>query len=279
MLFLQRQVRRAVRWRQREAAALLARSAAETCIVGLYALHTDEAAKALAAKDAAYLPRFLEFLVTAGLVSKATVEDAAKELGSNARLPRYSDMARQIPEGPDKKSAAFIYDRFYGPLSHFFTHASAFTLGRHIRPDNRLQRKPVSPWPRRSSTHLTDACAGVLAAAIARQADAAHERSTEYARAHGDRVMTPVMAVGGAGFLRSVDWRRLPSTVGAIKEMRAYLTGPALADPLGEREARVRAFFAEAYELIGGDNDSQKILYMVVDDMTKRILSEEDNEA
>jgi hypothetical protein len=278
LLFLQRQVWRAVRWRQREAAALLARSAAETCIVGLYSLHSDDAAKALAAKDATFLPRFLRFLVTAGLVSKATVEAAAKELGSNARLPKYADMAGQIPEGPHKNSAAFIYDSFYAPLSHFFTHASGFTLGRHVRPDNRLQRKPVSPWPRRSPAHLTDACAGVLAAAIAREAGIAQERFIKYATAHGDRVMIPVIAVGGTGFLRSASWRRLPGTVRAIKEMRAYLAGPALADSPAEREARVRAFFTDAYQVFGGYTGSQEIFSVVVDDMTRRILSEQDSE-
>lgn len=166
LLFLQRQVRRAVRWRQREAAALLGRSAAETCIVGLYGLHTEDAAKALAAKDAVYFPRFLGFLVTAGLVSEAAVQAAAKEIASNTRLPRYSEMAGRIPEGPHRNSASFIYDAFYGPLSHFFTHASGFTLGRHVRPDNQLRRKPVSPC---SPAHLTDACAGVQAAAIAEE--------------------------------------------------------------------------------------------------------------
>jgi hypothetical protein len=118
LLFLQRQVRRAVRWRQREAAALPARSAAETCIVGLYSLHNDDAAKALTAKDATFLSRSLGFLVTTGLVSKATVEAAVREFGSNARLPRYSDMAGQIPEAAHRNSAAFIYDTFYAPLSH-----------------------------------------------------------------------------------------------------------------------------------------------------------------
>jgi len=278
LLFLQRQIRRAVRWRQREAAALLARSATETCIVGLYALHNDDAAKALAAKDATFLPRFLGFMVTAGLVSKTTVDAAVKDLGTNARLPRYSEMSGHIPEGAHRNSAAFIYDSFYAPLSHFFTHASGFTLGRHVRQDRRLQRKPASPWPRRSAAHLADACAAILAAAIAGDTAAARQRFIKYATKHADRAMTPAIAAGGAGFLRSVDWRRLPGIVAAIREMRAYLAGTALADPPAELEIRIRAFFTDAYQAFGGNAVSQELLAAVVEDMTRRVLSELDSQ-
>ncbi len=277
LLFLQRQARRAVRWRQREAAALLARSAAETCIAGLYSLHTDDATKAFAAKDAAVLPRLFDLLVAAGVVSKGTVEATARQIGSDARLPTYGEMAGRIPEGPDRNTAAYIYGSFYRTLSHFFTHANGFTLGRHIRPDNRLQRKPVSPWPLRSATHLTDACAGVLAAAIARQADVAtFQRSTGYASIHGDRVMIPVVAVGGTGLLRSVYWSRVPRVVLKARELRVYLDGPGLADSPAAREALVRRFFTEAYQVIRGSARNQEMLAIVVDDMTRRVLSEPD---
>jgi aminoglycoside phosphotransferase (APT) family kinase protein len=114
LLFLQRQTRRAVRWRQREAAALLARSAAETCIVGLYSLHADDATKAFAAKDAAVLPRLFDILGAAGIVSKAAVE----QIGSDARLPLYGDMAGRIPEGADRNAAAYIYDSFCSSTCH-----------------------------------------------------------------------------------------------------------------------------------------------------------------
>jgi hypothetical protein len=39
LLWLQRQVRRAVRGRHREASVMLARASVETCILGLYCLH------------------------------------------------------------------------------------------------------------------------------------------------------------------------------------------------------------------------------------------------
>jgi hypothetical protein len=60
--------------------------------------------------------------------------------------------------------------------------------------------------------------------------------------------------------------------------MRAYLAGPALADPPAEREARVRAFFTDTYQTFGGYTGSQEILTVAVDDMTRRVLSEQDGE-
>ncbi|PZG01485.1 hypothetical protein C1I99_07030 [Micromonospora deserti] len=47
LLWLQRETRRAVRTRQREAAALLARTSMETCILGLWCLHNPTAASKL----------------------------------------------------------------------------------------------------------------------------------------------------------------------------------------------------------------------------------------
>jgi hypothetical protein len=51
LLFLQRDTRRAVRTRQREATGLLARTSMETCILGLWCLHKPDAASKLRASE------------------------------------------------------------------------------------------------------------------------------------------------------------------------------------------------------------------------------------
>lgn len=107
-----------------------------------------------------------------------------------------------------------------------------------------------------------------------KKAGAAYEQFIKYASARGDRTMMPVVAVGGTGFLRSMNWRQLPGIVRAIKEMRAYLAGPALTDPPSERDARVRAFFTDAFQVIGSYAESPEIVAIVVDDMTGKVLSE-----
>jgi hypothetical protein len=276
MLFLQREVRRAVRWRQREAAALLARSATETCMVGLYCLHNNDAPKSLEGRDAVALAGLLRYLVEAGLVSQAVVDAAVGSLDTGARLPRYSQMAESIPEGRDREAADNAYRRFYVPLSHFFTHASAFTLMRHVRPDRTLHRRPASPWPRRSPVRLADGCAGVIAAAIATQAGKAEAdaRFTSYAIAHLERAVTPVFAVGGIGFLRGANWGRLPGAFRAARQTRAYLIGPARSVPQAEREARVREALTVALQVLRQDQRSAALIKLLVDDLTARVLRE-----
>ena len=229
LIWLQQQVRRAARWRQSEAAALLARSATETCILGLYCLYNDDATKALTTKDSEGLRNILGYLADAGL-----------------------------------------YRRFYTSLSHFFTHANGFTLMRHVRPDNRLRRKPVSPWTRRAAVRLTDTCAGALASAIAKHAGRPSAWFAEYADAHSKRVLTPLGSVGGIGLARTFAWRNLIPAIEAITETRRYLEGPWHTDTRAERLARVRDGLDRALYLAQGIDEP--IRSILLDDFAARVL-------
>src|SRR4051812_45141854 len=68
LLFLQRETRRAVRTRQREAAALVARTGIETCILGLWCLYVPDAASRLRASEYKTAAAMLTFLSSTGLL-------------------------------------------------------------------------------------------------------------------------------------------------------------------------------------------------------------------
>lgn len=278
LLFLQVQTRRAAWLRQSEAAALLARSAAETCIVGLYCLHHDDAPKALDAADWAHGMKLIAFLVADGVIPQQLLEDAAQQLAMpGAKLPSISRMAELIPDSSHKTSARFVYDRYYGPLSHYFAHASAYTLMRTVRARDRVARNPQSPWPRRSAAHLTDACAAVLAAAIAEQSGSG-ESFRRYAHPHAKRTLPPVLGAVGAGILHGLNWHQIPQAARAVRETRAYLApgGPAEADSRDVRENRVRATMEAVYKALRIYADNPQMFGPTVDHFVGQVLDEYD---
>jgi hypothetical protein len=71
LLWLQRLVRRAGRARRDEEAALLARSAVDACIIGLYCLHSGTAVAALPAANNRAARRIAGYLTDFGLMSES----------------------------------------------------------------------------------------------------------------------------------------------------------------------------------------------------------------
>jgi hypothetical protein len=116
------------------------------------------------------------------------------EPGPNLNL---KDLAIWLEKEHSLKAPKVLYSDYYIPLSHFFAHPSAFTLMRHVGPDERLRRKPLSPWSRRSAVRLADCCTGLMAKEVADKADSPSALFTAYAGAHASRVLVPatVMAV------------------------------------------------------------------------------------
>jgi hypothetical protein len=74
VLWLQRQTRRAVRGRHREASVMLARSSIEACILGLYCLHEDGAVAHLQAANIKALRDVVHYLSDTGLVPAEVIE-------------------------------------------------------------------------------------------------------------------------------------------------------------------------------------------------------------
>jgi hypothetical protein len=167
LLWLQGQVHRSVVLRQREAAALLARSMVELCITGLWALGNDQAPKALGGRDSPVVPRLLAPLISAGIFSKRTADVAVTALSTGVVMPSIRDIAVQADRRAGNDDAVVFYDKFYAPLSHFYAHANGFALTRHGFPSGKLRLRPVSIWPLRAPARLADGCVGTLAAAVA----------------------------------------------------------------------------------------------------------------
>jgi hypothetical protein len=99
-----------------------------------------------------------------------------------------------------------------------FTHAYAFALMRHVRPDGTLRRRPDFPWVRRSAARMADGCAAVLAASIADKAGTRSELFHRSATAHLDRLLTPALVFAVKGAFRSGPWRQFPRTLQSIVE-------------------------------------------------------------
>jgi hypothetical protein len=76
LLSLQHETRRAVRTRQRVAAALLARTSMETCILGLWCLHNPDAASKLRTSEIKTAPAMLTFLSSTELIPDTLIRQA-----------------------------------------------------------------------------------------------------------------------------------------------------------------------------------------------------------
>jgi hypothetical protein len=250
ILSLQRDTRRAVRSRRHEAAALQARVALETYILGVFCLHAEDGVSKLVAADNRALRKLLAYLADNDLVSLAAINDSADAVGRPGPDFNARAAAQWLATERSMGLPLSLYERYYVPLSHFYAHPSGFALMRHVGPGGKLRRRPARAWARRSPARLADACAGFMAAAVAEEIGSDGGRFAKYAEAHIDRTLTPAGSVAGRGLREAVDWRKLPETLRIIAELRRYTHGPAVDDDPDEREARIRSGFEKAFGLL-----------------------------
>ena len=201
LLWLQGETRWAVRSRHAESATMLARASIETLIVGLYCLHEEQAVTQLQSENLRSLGLLLRYLSDEGLMPTAVVDECIRRLaqGTPARGPSPEFMARKIDKATGGAAAVSLYERFYRPTASLAVHASGLTLMRHVRADDTLARRPRRVWARRSPARIADACVGVLAAAVAREAGPVYPAAEQYASRHLDRALTPVAMFGAPG--------------------------------------------------------------------------------
>jgi hypothetical protein len=135
LLWLQHQVRRAVRNRQREAANMLARASIETLIVRLWCLHNERAVSELDAASIKALRDMLTFLSReeifpgqASFLPERVLDECIARLGQPAAAPSYEAMARQVDKAMGGRGALSLYDRYYRPTSTLAVHATAAAL-------------------------------------------------------------------------------------------------------------------------------------------------------
>jgi hypothetical protein len=234
LLWLQRLTHNAVSMRRDEDAALLARASIETCIVGLYCIHSGDAIAHLSAPSYGSSGP-VPYLTNAELGSPAAIDSAVLALGEVGPDLNIRDLALWLEREHGLVLATGLYHRYYVPLSHLFTHAYAFALMRHVRPDGTLRRRPAFPWVKRSAARMADGCTAVLAASIADKTGTPSELFHRSATAHLDRLLTPALVFAVKGAFRSGPWREFPSTLQSIIEAQRSAELPGHGhDPAGE---------------------------------------------
>jgi hypothetical protein len=278
LLFLQRETRRAVRMRQREASALLARTGIETCILGLWCLLIPGAAAKLRASEYRTGAAMLTFLSSTGLISQELIRDAVSALGEPQGLPAVRTMTEQVDSKTTATLAIHLYDVAYRPASQYFTHATNSALRRHVTADYGYTARPANPWVRRAPVRLVDACVGVLAGAIANTIAAPSELFVRYGEDHATRVLPPLLATIGKGIGRQLGWDGIVAVLKEAGATRAYLSGVGVSDTPEERKARLSSMYDSLIARLGIDDVPPDAIRPVVDHFIAMALREWDAE-
>ena len=216
VLHLQHLTRSAASERRDEDAALLALASIETCIVGLYCLHSGDAIADLSAANYGSGGQNRSYLSDANLGSAEAINGAVAALGALGPDLKVRDLALWLEREQELIQAATLYHHYYVPLSHLFSRAYAFALMRHVNPNGSLRRRPAFQWTRCSAARVADGCTGLLAANIADVSGARPEPFLRYATAHFDRALTPGFAFAASGALRAGPLRAVPAALTAL---------------------------------------------------------------
>jgi hypothetical protein len=148
LLDLQRQIRRSSKLRQSEGAALLARTAIDTCITGMFCLHVPEAISRLKADNSKSASNMMRFLLATGAVSELASNAAKGVFGNPRRLETPTVLLKEIEEAGGPTSAGQLYDRVINRCRSFSptevacrysamsTSRTAYGISRAIRGQN-----------------------------------------------------------------------------------------------------------------------------------------------
>ncbi|MFJ8685478.1 hypothetical protein [Micromonospora wenchangensis] len=277
LLWLQRETRRAVRIRQREAAALLARTSMETCILGLWCLHNPAAASKVRTSAIKTAPAMLTFLSSTGLIPDTLIRQAVRALGEPEMLPDVRSMAAQIDAKTSATLTIHLYDQAYRPASQYFTHATSSSLLRHVTHERRRITRPANSWVRRAPVRLADACVGLLAGGVANQVTEPTDLFLRYAEGHAGRVLPPLLATIGKGMARKLNVAGVVHMLRKSHEVRAYLSRTGPEDAPVEREARLRDLYDTLIARLDLDLPPEAI-QPIIDHFIATVLAEWDTE-
>lgn len=274
-LWLQREVHSALRWRQREASALLARSAVENCIVGLYCLHANDPMSELRGQNAELVRGLFRYLLDAGVINQRMMRILMDEVAGTTRprVLRIGTLAEEVATRSDDPLTRDLYLRLYAPLSTFFAHANGIAFLRHVRRGN-VRRKPMYPWLRRSPARTADACVGILAYEIAMRRGVEAERFRRYARGHIDRSITPLPVAAGREMRSSLKWRLLPEVILEIWKARRYFETQGQQASRDDQAARLRASLGKVIGVLNTDI-SEETEELLIDEMSDHLVGEE----
>jgi hypothetical protein len=275
ILWLQKQTRRAACSRQREAAALLARSALEACILGLYCLHAEDPVADLRAAYLKATGQMLDYLTADGFIPRDVMDQALRAFGTPKQGPTVKAMAELVDAQTGGTVAADLYRRLYAPTSTFFVHANTASLLRHVDTHSALSARPSFPWARRSAVRLADACVGILAAAIANDGGTPTAGFVSYAEAHVKRVIMPVAITAGKGVVRLGGLAQFRGMLHDARDLRDYLfSAQAANDPPHMREVRVRVLINKFAATVVDADTPAGVVQPIADYLVQKILSE-----
>jgi hypothetical protein len=244
-LALQRQTHRLVRWRQREAAALLARTSVENTILGLWCLYSKDPMERLRGGVGKAMKDSLKYLYEGDVLRTALIDLLVEEVGGSESLPNVFEMADTVRREADSNLTTDLYKRLYTPLSAFFAHSNGPVLMRHVKSNGAPRFRPSYPWNRRGPARAADACLGVLALAVCNRTTVSKQNPEyfeKYANAHMARTLAPVPVMLGRGSRRTIRWSRIPVAIARLRDGARYLhSSQGASDTWNVREARVRS--------------------------------------
>jgi hypothetical protein len=242
LLWLQRATRRAAWLRQRDATALLARAAIETCISSVYWLGTEDATARLTGDNAKSLQKMLKAGFRNTPLTPEIIRSLTSVLGTPAGLPALVDMATKTRD----QFLIDVYGRLYVPLSTFSAHASGFAMLRHVDSNGKLLEKPSFTISLRILVHTTDACAARLAIALAERQGIDSSELVAYGNAHVHRTTHPLLSLAAAPTVRKTGPRGIIGVVRCVRAFRAYTKSPAFIEGSYEdRKAHAKAVMTE----------------------------------
>lgn len=216
----------------------------ETCLVGLYCLHTPSAAAELSKDNGKRMRELTKYITQTGVgpdvFTPEVVDALAETMGGAGQLPKLFEMAESVAGVTQQTYTMDLYQRIYVPTSAFFVHSGGIALLRHVGADHRLRSHPSFPWSRRSAVHAADATLGILALAIADKTDRQNaERFADYANAHMHRTTPPIISLVARQAIRNVEWSSVPASLWGLRTIsRYYHSGEAAAASRDEREAQ-----------------------------------------
>jgi hypothetical protein len=260
LLYLQQLTRSAVIERRSDDAAMLARAAIETVIVGLYCLHSGDAIADLSTTNYRPSEHAGSYLSDAGLRTQEAVSGAVTALGELGPDLKVRDLALWLERERELGQAATLYHVYYVPLSHLFSRAYAFSLIRHVNPSGTLRRRPVFQWTRCSAARVADGCAGLLAANIADVAGAPTEAFLRYATAHFDRALAPALTFAVKAARRARPLRAFPAALIALAGSQASAAGPRHSGDAGQQDPAKHGGFAGTFDDLAAADGGRTLL-------------------
>jgi hypothetical protein len=276
LLWLQREVHRAARSKQKEATALLARSAIETCITGMWCVYGEDTVARLRRQNARALDRMTKYLV-GSLVTRDFLDRAVADIGEPIGPLDLATMIKVIIDKGGPPIATNLYERYYISASTLYAHGSGAAMLRHVGRAGALTEAPSSGWLRRSAVHVVDGCVAELAKIVATNSGRPAEVFVPYANAHLVRALPPIASMGGGDLFSSMRPRSFPRAFHGYRTVQRYLNSQSRqTDDSDTSEAVIRAAIVDMLSMIkrDGSNQTQSLL---VEELVKQLSEYEPN--